>query len=207
MKHILIYALLVAPLAGTPATAQVAGGISAEMDLAQCVADNDSRGVARFLKTVPGSPEERQAARPLVELYGACNDNSGATGTFAWRERAELATAAAAARAERTRADVAAAAQQSGWALALPAGPAAGVDYDASSVGLRMFGDCVVRAAPDAALDLLVSQPGGAREAAAIAALKPALGPCLAAGQQISIARENLRLVVGEPLYHLLARN
>jgi hypothetical protein len=205
MKHIVIGALLAvsaAGLAGSAAWAQVAGGMAAEMGVAQCVVDNDQRNVARLLDTVPGSADEQRVAAPLVELYGACNDNSLASGTFAWRERAELAAAAAATRAGRGRAELGAAAQQSGWALAPIAGAAAG--YDASEVGLRMFGDCVVRAAPDASLSLLMSEPGSADEAAAIATLQPQLGSCLYAGQELRIARDDLRLVVGEPLYHLL---
>jgi hypothetical protein len=205
MKHILSSAILAASVvAGPPATAQESDGIAAEMDIAQCVVENDSRDVKRLLGTLPGSAEERRAERPLVELFGACKDNSIVKGTFAWRERAVIAAAAAAARAGRGNVSLVAAAQQSGWALASSAVPGEG--NGAVSLALRRFGDCIVRAEPDAARDLIVSAPQSSAEESAIAALTPALGPCLAAGQQLRIDRGDLRLVVGEPIYHLLAR-
>jgi hypothetical protein len=207
MKH-LSYLALVATVvaAGTAAAARPTDGIATEMSVARCVVDNDGLNVRKLLETLPGSPDERRVAVPLVELYGACHDNSPATGTFAWRERAELAAEAATRRAARGTRGLANAADQSGWELTPIAEKAAGVDYGSGSVGLRMFGDCVVRAAPEPALDLLMSEPGSGAEAAAAAKLEPTLGHCLFAGQQLSIERADLRLVVAEPLYHLLSR-
>ncbi|MBS0478114.1 MAG: hypothetical protein JSR79_02305, partial [Proteobacteria bacterium] len=92
-----------------------------------------------------------------------------------------------------------------GWKLAV-AGKTAGVDYDAGSASMRQFGDCVVAIAPADALRLARSPRGSGEESAAIAALAPTLNNCLASGQNFKLKRADLRLVVAEPLYHLLGK-
>jgi hypothetical protein len=188
------------------ATAKPKGG-QAVSDVATCVVDNDMTTVRSLLKTVPGSPAEAKVAVKLLDLYGGCNNNTSVVGGFAWRERAEIAEAAAIHVLERGKTtDVAAAATDASWVFALPAGAQPPADYDTNNVGMRMLGDCVVRANPQGALALIRADRGSAAEAAAIAGLSGNFASCLTTGQTFKLKRQNLRLVVAEPLYHLLSR-
>jgi hypothetical protein len=188
-------------LAGTSMAPGVDQGTS---DAAECVVDNDIRDVRALLKTVPGSPSETEATSKILAYYGGCSDNKVVTGTFSWRERAEIAKAALAPMLRKAP-DVAAAVGRDGWALAMPAS-AKPADYAAVTVGVRMMGDCLVRANPQGSLALLRSDPGSADEASAINGLSGNIAACVPAGQTLKLKRTDLRLVVAEPLYHMLSR-
>ena len=203
MKHVLIIAGCTAVFAAIQVHAAPQPDTPSE--IAACVVDNDAADVRKLLNTVPGSPAEAAAAKPVMGYYGGCNDNKGAGGVLAWRDRAEIANAALIKRMGKKTPDVAAASQP-GWALDIGKGKVAGADYNAAAVGTRMFGDCVVRAAPQAAVDLARSDVGGAAERTAIEQLSPVLAPCIPAGQNMRVKRADLRLLVAEPLYHLLGK-
>lgn len=173
--------------------------------IAQCIVDNDIRDVKVLLDTVPGSAAEKAVAPKVLDYYGGCNDNQGAAGVIAWRDRAEIAHAALLKRIGGASPDSVAASGRVGWQLTLAAEMTPG-DYDASSVGMRQFGDCVVARAPAEALNLVRAAAGSATESAATSALQPALGPCAPAGQSLRFKRQDLRLIVAEPLYHMLLK-
>ena len=175
-------------------------------DIAQCVVDNGLNDVHLLLGSLPGSQAEAKATKRLIGLYGGCSDNKAVAGGFAWRERAEIAEAAALDLLGRNRGDVAAAVARPGWALTLPAGAQPPADYDTASVGMRMLGDCLLRANPQGAVALVSADRGSAAETAAINGLSGNLASCLTAGQTFKLKRQDLRLVVAEPLYHLLSR-
>jgi hypothetical protein len=197
---VVLAASLSSPLAAAPMPGSTGDTAAA---VAECVVDNDADDVRILLKTIPGSPAEAAAAKPVMDYYGGCNDNKAMGGAIAWRERAEIANAALIKRMGKRSPDVSAASQP-GWALDIGKGKVAGADYDAGSVGTRMLGDCIVRAAPQAAVDLARSATGSAAEQAAIGQLSTVLAPCIPAGQNMRVKRTDLRLIVAEPLYHLL---
>lgn len=200
MRYVLTIAGLLAAATALP--------VQAETDrdaVAECVVDNDLRDVRALLNTVPGSPEERRTSDRIMVYYGGCNDNKIMTGRLAWRERAEIANAALMARIGRSQFD-AASASRDGWKLAMTSGKVAGTDFDAGSVSMRQFGDCIVTLAPVAAVQLARSARGSGDEAAAIATLAPTLNDCIAPGQNFRVKRADLRLIVAEPLYHLTSR-
>ena len=185
-------------------TSMLPGMDQATSDAAACVVDNDIRDVRTLLKTVPGSPSETEVTNKVLAYYGGCSDNKVAAGTFSWRERAEIAEAALAPMLRKTP-DVTAAVARDGWALTIPAS-AKPADYAAVTVGVRMMGDCLVRANPQGSLALLRSGRGSADEASAINGLSGNIAACVPAGQLLKLKRTDLRLVVAEPLYHLLSR-
>jgi hypothetical protein len=202
----LLAALLILPAVATglPARAAAQSNVAHELSVAACVVDNDGPRVRSLLRTVSGSPAEAKSARLLMRLYGACDDNKRVSGALRWRERAAIAHAAAVAELEGGRGNILA-------ASALTASPAmpgvtavADRDYSRSSVGMLQAGICVVRAAPDASLALLRSEPGSGAEVRAIRAVTPALSPCVTGGQQFKLKRADLRLIVAEPLYEIL---
>jgi len=201
----LAVALTVSPLSVLPAAPMPMSAPDTPSEIAACVVDNDAGDVRILLKTVPGSPAEAAAARPVLQYYGGCDGNKASDGVLAWRDRAEIANAALVKRIGKKTPDVSAATQP-GWALEIGKGEVAGADYDSSAVGMRMLGDCVVRSAPQAAADLARSAPDSAGERTAIGQLSPVLAPCIPAGQNMRVKRADLRLLVAEPLYHLLGK-
>ena len=198
--------LLASMMLGATAAPQLAAGTTSAFDVAECVVDNDKADVRALLKAVPGSPGDVRATEKVLVFYGGCNDNKRAEGNFAWQERAEIAEAALAGLLGTKTPDVTNAVGQEGWALALPSGAKPSADYDSVKVGMRMLGDCIVRANPQGALALIRTDHGSAAEAAAAGGLSGNLAACLPAGQTLKLKRQELRLVVAEPLYHLLSR-
>lgn len=195
MKYSLAIVALLGAFAALPAHA------SNGYEVAQCVVDNDLHDAKILLGTVPGSDGERRAGTKLLDIYGGCSDNRTVIGQFAWRERAEIANAALLSWLERGRFDVASPPPRARWALA-----ATGGSYDRNLVSIRQFGDCVVALNPAGALDLARSARGSADERVAIHALAPALNDCLAPGKNFTVKRDDLRLIVAEPLYHMVSK-
>jgi hypothetical protein len=68
---------------------------------------------------------------------------------------------------------------------------------------LSIYGECVVRASPQAALRLVLSTPSAADEADAFGLLRPALSSCLAEGQTITLDKTGIRGSVALNLYRL----
>jgi hypothetical protein len=173
-------------------------------DVARCIADNDPRGVRALLATLPGSPAELRAGRKLRGLMAACAGRTDAAGDLAWRERAEIAEAALRNHFETGHGRTTGVGSASAWRVSADAKLVAGRDYSSADLGMRMFGECVVAAQSEAAAQLLRTEPGSAEESKAIGALSPALGPCLASGQNLRVKRQDLRFVLAEPLYHFI---
>ena len=197
MKYPLVIAALLGAFTALPAHA--ADGY----DVAQCVVDNDTHDAKALLATLPGSSDERRASAKLMDIYGGCSDNRVVTGQIAWRERAEIANAALLSWLERGRFDAATPPPRARWALTVGDSQ---FGYDRNLVSIRQFGDCVVALNPADALRLARSDRGSGDERAAIAALVPALNDCLAPGKNFTTKRDDLRLIVAEPLYHMISK-
>lgn len=196
---IALYAFLMMGMALASDPPQSGRESSSASDVAECVVDNDPGDVRKLLDTVPGSEDEMHAARGILVFYGGCSDNRVATGNLAWRERAEIAYAALVSRLDTGRLNVTSPPPRAQWALTSTGG-------DRKLVAIRQFGDCVVALAPAGALRLVRSAAGSSDEAVAIDALRPSLNDCLAPRQNFTVKRADLRLLVAEPLYHMLSR-
>lgn len=72
-------------------------------------------------------------------------------------------------------------------------------------VAFEQFGECVAKARPSAARDLVASIPGSSSESTAFASLGPVLGSCLPKGRKITFSKPVLRGFVSEGLYWLSA--
>jgi len=196
---IALYAFLMSGMAPVPIPPQLASEPPAGSDVAECVVDNDLWEVRKLLDTVPGSQAEARAARGVLVYYGGCSDNRIAIGNLAWRERAEIAYAALQNRLGKGAVDTASPPPRARWALL-------STDGNQRLVAVRQFGDCVVDLAPAKALRLIQSPAGSRDEAAAIDALRPSLDDCLAPRQNFTVKRGDLRLILAEPLYHMLSK-
>ena len=195
-------AALAAGLFALPAHAQ--SGVAHDLSVARCIVDNDATRVNALLHNFAGAPGQAKTVRSLVELYGACDDNKTVDGTLSWRERAAIAHEAALAQLENGKTDIVAASSATGWTALPGASEMAAGNYDKTAVGMLQFGICAVKAAPEGSLALLRSAPGSAAETAAIRTIAPVLQTCLPSGQQFTLKRADLRLVVAEPIYEML---
>ena len=68
---------------------------------------------------------------------------------------------------------------------------------------LSIYGECVVRASPPAALRLVLSTPSTSNEAEAFGLLGPALSACLTQGQTIALDKTAIRGSIALNLYRL----
>ncbi len=201
MRKLLVSAALGALFASSTAYAQVT-----PVDMwtaATCVADNEP-GIARaLLATLPGSAAEAKMRNQVAEIFTACNDGVWVAGDGVARVRPAIAAAMVAYDIEHGKPRPAAASASPWYAKAVAQG-APGRDFDPVALGMQEFGTCVVAAAPGPATRLVVSGPGGSEERAAIAALKPALSPCVVQGKPITLKPAALRMLLAEPLYHAM---
>ena len=172
---------------------------------ASCTVGAEPARVRALLATLPGSPAEARAAKRLETTFNACSEEAykltaGKRGAGLFNSRADLAAAmaleaAVGGRQPRPGGDA-------WYATLLKTAPKGG--YDGFLVGVQEFGACVVQADTGAALGLVRSAPGSREEAAAVAAMRPALSPCISRGAKLNFTRDELRLAVAEPLYHAL---
>lgn len=207
MKYMSAVLALVAPMV---ASAAIAGGAPAEPKLgriaAECTVEQDHGNVAALLRTLPGSPEESRAAHKLAEIFAACGAelNISTYSQGLYNGRADLA-AAAAARALGRQATTFPASSLAPWYKTAIIGRSPRYGYDPVSLGMQEFGTCVVSAAGDASARLIRSAAGSAEERDAIGAIKPVLAGCLVQGQPMHMTLDQLRLLVAEPVYHVVA--
>jgi len=68
---------------------------------------------------------------------------------------------------------------------------------------LSIFGECIVRADPAAALQLVVTKPSSAEENQAFDAMNGALASCLVSGQKLEFSKGALRGTIAMNLYRL----
>ncbi len=191
--HLSMLALAGALLAPAIAHAQ---GTDDGLTTARCVAESAVRDSRRLLDTLPGSAAERAAMRELAAVYAACGTSTGG--------RSALAQATVERRIARGGAGVATGGAAEPWYASAIAGRTVGIDYDGTAIAMQQIGTCIVRAGPDASTKLLGSAAGSAEERAAIAALKPLIGPCVPEGTPVRLNAAALRLMLAEPLYHMI---
>ncbi|MFA6114493.1 MAG: hypothetical protein WC729_10880 [Sphingomonas sp.] len=176
---------------------------------AACVVEQEPTMVKALLRTLPGSSDESSVAADLGEIYTACSGDKYALTISRWSQslyngRPAMAAAAATAAADERGTNVARLSEASAWYSYAITGKRPGSGYDAVSLGMQEFGTCVVKAAPDGALQLVRSKAGSAEETQALAAIRPALPGCVVQGKPISMKRDQLRLMIAEPLYHAI---
>lgn len=94
----------------------------------------------------------------------------------------------------------------------MPVLPAQSADYRAGAlepldavagqaIGLREFGECVVRADPATAHAIVVAKIGSAEETRLFTVLGPLLGPCLNEGLQVKFSKTVISGLLAEILY------
>jgi len=206
VKYLPVMVALLAASAATVARAeQGAAAAALSRSTAECTVGEEHGAVAVLLQTLPGSPEEDRAARRVAPLYNACGAelaiSQGSQGLYNGRAALAAAEVSRALAKGRTAGSDGAVTP---WYTAAIAGKAPGLGYDATSLGMQAFGTCVVGAAREPSARLVVSAAGSAEEREAIEAIKPVLAGCVAQGKPIHMTLDQLRLMVAEPLYHII---
>jgi len=207
MKYLSVLAVLVAAsVSGVAGAEEGPAAVKLGRVAAECTVAQDRGPVAALLRTLPGSPEEERAARRVAPLFNACGAELGISRSSQglYNGRADLA--AAAAQRELARgSSPSSGGKLSPWYASAISGRAPGQGYDSVSLGMQEFGTCVVGAAPDASARLVNSLAGSAEERAAIGGIKPVLAGCAVQGKPLRMTLDQLRLLVAEPLYHIIA--
>jgi hypothetical protein len=206
MKYLPVMAAVLAASAATVASAeQGPAAVALSRSTAECTVGENPGAVAALLQTLPGSPEEDRAAHRVAPIFNACGAELAISRWSQGLYNGRAALAAAAVSRELAKGRTAGSdGAMSPWYSAAIAGKASGIGYDATSLGMQAFGTCVVGAAREPSASLLASAAGSAEERAAIAAIKPVLAGCIAQGKPIHMTLDQLRLMVAEPLYHVL---
>jgi hypothetical protein len=76
---------------------------------------------------------------------------------------------------------------------------------DRGSLAVQDFGHCVALRAWADTRALFATEANSPAESAAVRRLTPVLGPCLTEGANIRVTHRNLRLILAEPFYHIMA--
>jgi hypothetical protein len=184
-----------------PAHAQTVMGRDEIRATADCVVEQSHRQAADLFTTLPGSADERRAARHLKATFVAClggdkhiaaDDPAGV--------RAALAVALVVADASGT--------PRIGepWYRSATVGKAAYTAYDPRRLGALEFGSCVMAAAPEAAVALVRAAPDSVAERRAVDALRPVIAPCMTHDTIVRLKADDLRSLLAEPVYHATVR-
>lgn len=188
---------------GNPEHARLAADL-----LARCIATRRPDLVERWMRLLPGSAEETATVRRERNDLSACLDDDRlvmdgrelAFNARQMRPRVALAVAKRVVGSAPQNSPLAPTAEP--WFMpqlnALPPGAA----VDRTALGVQDFGHCVVVNAWGPARALLAAEPGSPAEGTALAAIRPALGPCLSEGVQIELTPFSLRGFLAEPFLH-----
>ena len=187
------------------------GALAIEV-IADCALDRQPGKVRKWLDALPGSTEERKAISALTEDLGTCLGSNqqvvfaGKAVKFHPRALRRPLAAAVALRELRNSGEAGSpniAADP--WFVAKLAGLPTGERIDRPTLIIQDFGHCVAQQRWPATRSFLLSAPGSAEEKAAMQALRPVLPSCLSEGLTLSLQPDNLRVVLAEPVYHILA--
>jgi hypothetical protein len=217
-----IAAALVLSLAAGAAAAQTRIGRSAEAGnvddaelamalMARCIADRRPELVRRWLAMLPGTREELALLRREEPDFSFCLgdrelDMAGRSLRFQPRAaRRPVALAVVERGLSQAPNEAPLPPDSDPWFVAPMAAMSAQTRVDRGSLAVQDFGHCVALRAWADTRALFATEANSPAESAAVRRLAPVLGPCLAEGANIRITHRNLRLILAEPFYHIMA--
>lgn len=183
------------PAAAEPAAAPVAVARSELQRAVACLSAREAGVGTALLATAPFSGEERQEAVRTLRAAERCLGSRGRFATSPLLLRGAFAESLYAAQFPN---GVAARAPRAAAAASLPAEAASNHQDVAPAFALA---DCA--AGRDAALirALVATEPGGETESAAMQALNPVFGQCVAPGTSLNIDQAGMRALLAQSLY------
>jgi hypothetical protein len=179
--------------------------------IAQCLGDRRPDFLRRWLQMLPGTREEYRFVSAEEGDLSVCMDSQSLVldGKVLTLKARSLRLPSARAMVRRMLPGAPAqspmAQDSDPWFLAQLTALPREADLDRAALAFQDFGHCVAVRDWTGTLALLRAEPGSAREAAAVRKLVPVLGPCLTDDVKITITPGNLRDVLAEPVYHILA--
>jgi hypothetical protein len=179
--------------------------------MANCLGDRRPDFARRWLRLLPGTREERELILAEEPDLSICMDDPllvmDGKELRLQPHTLRLPTARAMVRKMLSRAPRQSPLppQSDPWFLPQLAALPAGAGVDRAALGFQDFGHCVAVNSWPASIALLASEPDSPAQAAAIRQLMPVLGPCLSDDVKITLTPANLRDVLAEPVYHILA--
>ncbi len=208
-------------LVATPALAQPTGTrigrTASERDVAlvlakigSCMARDRPIVVRRWLNLIPGSKVEEDFVATQEGVLTVCmeyGDSSvvthGRLHYVASELRPYVALAAGALAAQAAPAARLLAPGLKPWFSDALAALGNEAPFDKRTIVQHDIGHCIVVANWSASRNFLRSAVGSKDETAALASLRPSIGPCLPMGEQFRITKSVLRSVLSEPFYQL----
>lgn len=180
--------------------------------ISDCMVKDHPNIVRRWLSLLPGSKAEDQYVSTQVGAMTVCmelGDSRVTTRANLAYEAAEirpfLAASAARSVARRAAATLPFEANAPAWFVEPLKSLAETDPVNRVALIQQDFGHCVMVANWQASVALVRSEAGTKDEDAAIAALVPALGPCVQAGTTVSLTKSAVRKAINEPFYHAVA--
>ena len=180
------------------AQAPVAASRSDVLRAASCVASRDAEAADALLATAPFSADERERAVRLLRAAERCLRLRSPIATTATIFRGAVAESLfesrfAQAPAARAPAALAASYFQPANVASMENAAAISTHYD--------VGQCAAPRHPDLVRALLATEPASDGEMAALQALYPDFGACVAQGTQLGIDRVLIRAILAEAIY------
>lgn len=180
-------------------------------NITECITARRPELARRWLELLPGSAEEAALLNKEAKDLDLCMES--VSSTLSDDEQMEfkprvLRRPVATVTIARMLAQAPAASplpkESEAWFVQKLAAVPTATGIDRASLVFQDFGHCVAVNQWAGTLALLASKPDSVEEAAAIKMLTPVLGPCLSEGANITLTPANLRIVLAEPVYHLL---
>jgi hypothetical protein len=193
--------------AGNVEDAELAMGI-----MARCVASRRETLVRTWFAMLPGTREEAALIRGEVHDLSLCLEDdrlvmAGRAIRFPPGSlRRPVALALVERRISQAPEEAPLGPDAEPWFVAPLGALARGRPVDRGALVIQDFGHCVVLGAWRESRALFATRSGSDEESAVVDRLMPKLGPCLAEGVTVNVTRRNLRLMLAEPFYHLMAR-
>jgi hypothetical protein len=179
--------------------------------LAGCAVDRRANFVRKWFTLLPGTSEEGALLKSQEADLSACMDDDALVldgKELAFQPismRYPVAAAWGRKHLKNGPLESPVPATSDPWFLPKLNDLSAGASVDRSALILQDFGHCVAVHEWAGARALLLSQPDSQEQRAAVAKLVPVLGPCLSEDVEITLTPENLRRVLAEPVYHIVA--
>jgi hypothetical protein len=179
--------------------------------LADCTVARRPDLVGKWFRLLPGTQGERDLLLNAAEDLSLCLDSDKLImdgKALAFQPRA-MRYPVAAAWVRRNMGNSPATsplpAESDPWFVSQLNALAPGAKVDREQLVLQDFGHCVAVREWGGTRALLLSMPDSEDQKAAIAKLVPVLGSCLTEDAKMTLTAENLRRVLAEPVFHILA--
>ena len=179
--------------------------------IAKCLVERQPRFVREWLEFLPGTSEEHAHVRKMNEELNYCMSSDDVVLDGKQLRVRPIILRLPVARSmvfNLLRQDtprVAPTKDTPAWYSTKLSSVAADAKFDSAMISLQDFGHCLAVSDWRGTQDLLTAEAGSPAEKQAITRLRPHLSPCLPQNVTLTLNAPNLRDVLAEPVYHIIA--